>query len=173
MSQFSKFICVLQGTWPHQTLHQKLVGQPRIQHLGSTSRQNHSKVLFAPREVSLGEGDLCVCLCVEEVSWGDKVTSHTLQRQKTHYGPIHKRQETEEWQVPNWAIMMPLLTMHPLLSAMTVMDQSKLSLVQRWLTLWHPPLSFSETRSAIPSKCAIKAIIEQSQSNGVTLSMSD
>lgn len=29
----------------------------------------------------------------------------------------------------------PPLTMHPLLSAMTVMDQSKLTLVQRLLTL--------------------------------------
>ncbi len=43
-----------------KSFHQKLVGQPRIQHLGSTSRQNHSKGLVAPREVSLGEGDPCV-----------------------------------------------------------------------------------------------------------------
>uniref|UniRef100_A0A9J8B5W1 Shroom family member 4 n=1 Tax=Cyprinus carpio carpio TaxID=630221 RepID=A0A9J8B5W1_CYPCA len=34
--------------------HQKLVGQPRIQHLGSTSHRNHSKVLFAPREIEEG-----------------------------------------------------------------------------------------------------------------------
>lgn len=119
-----------------------------IQHLGSTSRQNHSKVIFAPREVSLGEGG----------RWGDKVTSHTLQPQMAHYRPIHEREETEAWRLLKWAIMRPL-------SVMTVMDQSKLTPVQRLLTWWHPLLFFSETGPAICSIFAIEALIERCQSN--------